>query len=74
MRQSSFGGSPSVLARAQAACSPAAKSRSRKLEPKFTHTAPPFCATAFNIASVMFRGTFASSRAEECDAMTGFRA
>jgi len=45
---------------------------SRNPEKKFTHTAPPFAPTALIIASVMFRGTLAIVRTDECEAMTGF--
>ena len=45
---------------------------SRNADPKFTHTAPPLAATAFNIASVMLRGMLVSARDDECVASTGF--
>ena len=45
---------------------------SRNADPKFTHTAPPFAATAFNMASVMLRGMLVSARDDECVASTGF--
>ena len=50
------------------------KATSTNDDPKFTHTAPPFLATAFNMASVMLRGMLVSSRDDECDASTGLLA